>query len=82
VREFETDCQEIVLPGSTAYDAMDNAEFKTYFDRAMLSLETAGYKMDVYLKASEKKLATRPTSNSSPYHKEVKNGLRQRQTTT
>jgi len=82
VKEFETDCQEITLPGSTAYDAMDNAEFKIYFDGAMQSLTNAGYDMDVYLKASEKKLATRPTSQSSPYHKEVKNGLRQGQTTT
>ena len=73
VREFETDCQEITLPGSTAYDAMDNAEFKVYFDGAMQSLTNAGYDMDTYLKQSEKKLV--------PYQKEVKNGLRQGQTT-
>lgn len=47
----------IILPGSIAFDKMDQAEFKVYFDRAMNELRKADYPVDKYIEEGKKKLA-------------------------
>lgn len=47
----------IVLPGSIAFDRMDQAEFKVFFDRAMNELRKAGYPVDNFLEEGREKLA-------------------------
>lgn len=78
-KEFETDCENIVLPGSTAFDEMDQAGFRIYFDRAMDQLRLADYPVDAYMKESKKQLARVRPVRSGPHHKDVKDGLPQGQ---
>jgi hypothetical protein len=59
IEEFETDCQEITLPGSTSFDGMDQAGFKIFFDRAIEQLARAGYPVDKYLDEAKKQAEPR-----------------------
>jgi len=45
----------IVLPGSISFAKMSTADFDTYFDKAMLQLETAGYPIPEIMKEIERK---------------------------
>lgn len=69
LEEYVSD--SILLPGSIAFDRMDQAEFKVYFDRAMNELRKAGYPVDAYIIEGKKKLA-----EIKPYYG-AKNGRRQ-----
>jgi hypothetical protein len=54
--ELEQSYETIVLPGSIALDKMDQAEFNTFFERAMGLLEGAGYSVWDYIEEGKKKL--------------------------
>lgn len=56
---LETESQTILLPGSTGFWAMDQREFKTYFDAAMDQLRKANYPVDDLLEYAQKQIGTR-----------------------
>lgn len=61
----------IILPGSIAFDKMDQAEFKVFFERAMGELTKAGYPVEDYIAEGKAKLAT-----IKPYYNRGKNNGR------
>jgi hypothetical protein len=75
IEEFEMDCQEITLAGSTAFDAMDQAGWKIYFERAMEQLRLAGYPVDEYISESQKQLASNRPVRSGPYQRGAQHAL-------
>jgi hypothetical protein len=51
--------ETIVLPGSVAFDRMDQAEFKVFFEKAMNELRKAGYPVDDYVEEGKRKAFAR-----------------------
>ena len=56
-RKLETECETILMPGSVAFDKMDQAEFKVFFEKAMEQLQRAGYPVYDYIEQGKQKLA-------------------------
>jgi hypothetical protein len=56
-RKLETECESILMPGSVAFDKMDQAEFKVFFEKAMEQLQRAGYPVYDYIEQGKQKLA-------------------------
>jgi hypothetical protein len=55
--KLETDLASIYMPGSIAFDRMDQAEFRTFFDQAMTQLRLAGYPVGEFLEEAQKQMA-------------------------
>lgn len=55
-RKLETETTKLHLPGSIAFDKMDQSQFNEYFKKAMLALESAGYPADSYIEEGKKKV--------------------------
>jgi hypothetical protein len=55
-RKLETECETILMPGSVAFDKMDQAEFKVFFEKAMEQLQRAGYPVYDYIENGRAKL--------------------------
>lgn len=60
----------ITLPGSIAFDKMDETEFKVFFDRAKAAWSQAGYDVAAFEREANKKL--------QPYYGARKNGRGQK----
>lgn len=56
-KELESDLKVIHLPGSIAFDKMDQAAFKVYFDTAIALLDRAGHNATGHIEEAKKKLA-------------------------
>jgi hypothetical protein len=54
--KLESDKTTVVMPGSIAFDRMDQGEFKVFFDRAMEQLRVAGYPVDAIIEEAKKQL--------------------------
>lgn len=66
--ELETDCDTITMPGSTAFDSMDQATFKIYFDQACAQLRAAGYPVDATLAESVKMISSNAPKVTTSQH--------------
>ena len=55
--KLETDLASIMMPGSIAFDKMDQSEFREFFDKAMEQLRLAGYPVDEFLEEAKKATA-------------------------
>jgi hypothetical protein len=62
--KLESDRTTIVMPGSIAFDRMDQGEFKVFFDRAMEQLRLAGYSVDEIIEEAKKQLHRVKTVNA------------------
>jgi hypothetical protein len=56
---LETECETIVLPGSTGFWSMDQVAFRKYFDAACRQLTLAGYDVEVLIEETKKQIGTR-----------------------
>jgi uncharacterized protein DUF1367 len=54
--KLETDKTTVVLPGSIAFDRIDQSEFRTFFDSAMEQLRLARYPVDQIIEEAKKQL--------------------------
>jgi hypothetical protein len=71
--ETRVECETLILPGSIAFDKMDQSEFKKFFEKAMNQLRRAGYMVDEAIERGKQKLAYihRVVSRQHrPYHSE------------
>ncbi len=66
--QFETECEYITLPGSIAFDNMDEAEFKVFAERSQEQLRSAGYPVDAYLREMKKQLGPVIDAEPGSYH--------------
>jgi hypothetical protein len=73
--QLENDLETCTIPASTAFDAMDQGDFKIYYEQAMTQLRVAGYPINEIEKEVQKDLApikvrlTEP--QPAPYHGEA-----------
>jgi hypothetical protein len=66
------DGEEITLPGSISFAAMDQAEFKIYFDKAKIVLAGAGYPIEEIEKEANRQLAhVKPYRRKGAKHEQV-----------
>jgi hypothetical protein len=73
-RKLETECESILMPGSVAFDKMDQAEFKVFFEKAMEQLQRAGYPVYDYIEQGKQKLARIRASQPSLPNGAASNG--------
>jgi hypothetical protein len=70
--KLETDLASIMMPGSIAFDRMDQAEFREFFDKAMEQLRLAGYPVDEFMEEAKRQMARlRHVEPKTPYHGEA-----------
>lgn len=66
----------LILPGSVAFDRMDESEFRVFFDRAMNELRRAGYPIDEIMESQQTKTRIRPMRRNNPSIPVTNGGIR------